>query len=89
MYQYKNFQKRFFFFLMKRSVVIGESLKLPYLLNPSSKNLKDCQKKVAVSWTILQALSETELRSHGLPALSCVWQHIKLLDRQSWDPSAI
>ena len=28
-------------------------------------------------------------RSHGLPALSHVWQHVKLSDALSWDPSAI
>ena len=28
-------------------------------------------------------------RSHGLPALSRVWQHVKLSDALSWDPSAI
>ena len=28
-------------------------------------------------------------RSHGLPALSRVWQHVKLSDTLSWGPSAI
>ena len=27
--------------------------------------------------------------SHGLPALSHVWQHVKLSDALSWGPSAI
>ena len=28
-------------------------------------------------------------RSHGLPALSHVWQHVKLPDALSWGPTAI
>ena len=28
-------------------------------------------------------------RSHGLPALSHVWQHVKLLDTLSWGPFTI
>ena len=28
-------------------------------------------------------------KSHGLPALSHVWQHVKLADALSWGPSVI
>ena len=38
--------------------------------------------------TIFKTDSTTS-RSHGLPALSHVWQHVKLSDALSWGPSAI
>ena len=52
--------------------------------------------KMFYSFTLLHTVLETLHhsvtgwdRSHGLPALSHVWQHVKLSDALSWGPSAI